>query len=461
MKEQPTSSPGARRFGAKAFFGLILILLMISLAVAACDSSEETDKSNDDHLPDNSSDVHLPPGGDEHADQEPDADEEPDADDHHDSGEDSISEWEQWQEQARMLDVSEKIGQMVMVGIEGKEYNEQARTLIEQHRIGGIITFGRNVSDAAQTLQLLHDLKEANARSNPFPLLLGIDEEGGSVTRMPPELIKAPAARAVGQKGDAKLAHELGHITALTLRQFGWNINFAPVLDVDSNPQNPVIGERSYGDHADTVIEIGTSVMKGLKTGGVIPVVKHFPGHGDTYVDSHLELPVISHGQERLEQVELLPFTKAIQEGADAVMVGHLLVPALDENEPATFSPTIIQGLLREQLEFDGVVITDDLTMGAVTHHYSVGEAAVKAVLAGADIVMIAHHFEQQTEAIRALKAAVERGDITEERLNESVARILRLKHQYGLTDELAVSEAQAVVENVNERMKDWYDRFE
>lgn len=348
----------------------------------------------------------------------------------------SGSENDELAELVESLDVREKIGQMVMVGIEGYETNEQTRQLIEQHRVGGVILFERNVSDAEQTLQLLDDLKQANQQTNRIPLLLGVDEEGGSVSRLPPELTPAPSARDVGRTDDPSLAYRIGQTSAGTLRALGWNVNFAPVLDVDSNPHNPVIDDRSYGDNAETVAAMGVKMMRGLQSGNVISVVKHFPGHGDTSVDSHVDLPVVPHAEERLRRVELVPFVTAIRQGADAVMVGHLLVSAFDEREPATFSSALIGGLLRDEFGFDGVVFTDDLTMGAVTSQYSIGEAAVRAINAGADIVMIAHRYDQQIAAIRALEEAAASGAIEPQRLDESVVRILRLKRKYVLSDE-------------------------
>jgi beta-N-acetylhexosaminidase len=339
-------------------------------------------------------------------------------------------------ERVRSMDVREKIGQMVMVGIEGYEINEQTRQLIEQHRAGGVILFGRNVSDAVQTLKLLNDLKEANQQVSRIPLLLGVDEEGGKVSRLPKEFIPAPSARDVGRTDDPSLAYRIGQTTAGALRALGWNVDFAPVLDVDSNPDNPVIGDRSYADNADAVAAMGVEMMRGLQAEHVIPVVKHFPGHGDTSVDSHVDLPVVPHAEERLRRVELAPFAEAVRQGADAVMVGHLLVPAFDESVPASMSSTLIGGLLRDELGFDGVVFTDDMTMGAITSQYGIGEAAVKAVQAGADIVMIAHGYDQQIAAIRALEQAAESGAIAPERLDESVMRILRLKRKYALSDE-------------------------
>lgn len=215
-------------------------------------------------------------------------------------------------------------------------------------------------------------------------------------------------------------------------------MDFAPVMDINSNPDNPVIGSRSFGNEAKIVSEMGIAMLQGIKQEGVIPVVKHFPGHGDTSVDSHLGLPVVEHDMERLRKLELVPFAKAIEEGADVVMVAHLLMPKLDAEQPASFSKAVIHDVLREELSFEGVVVTDDMTMGAIVKHYDIGEAAVKFIQGGGNIVLVGHERERQLAVIDALTAAVKRGDIPAEVLDERVYTILKLKEKYGLKDDPA-----------------------
>jgi beta-N-acetylhexosaminidase len=214
-------------------------------------------------------------------------------------------------------------------------------------------------------------------------------------------------------------------------------MNFAPVLDVNSNPNNPVIGNRSFGSEPETVIQHGIQVMKGIQSTKVVPVVKHFPGHGDTSVDSHLDLPVIRKTLEELRAFELKPFAEAIRQQTDVVMVGHLLLPQIDETNPASLSGKVITNLLRKEMKFDGVVITDDMTMGGITKHNDIGEAAVKSVLAGVDILLVGHDYEQQIQVLQTLKKRVEDGTVSEKRLDESVYRIAKLKAKYGLKDTL------------------------
>lgn len=325
------------------------------------------------------------------------------------------------------MNTDEKIGQLLLIGLEGRTLDAPVRELIANRHIGGIILFKRNVGSLEQTIGLLNALKAANG-SNAAPLFLSVDQEGGAVSRLPAAFAALPDNRHIGQANNPQLAKRIGELLGEELRLLGMNMNYAPVLDVDSNPDNPVIGPRSYGASAALVADLGTQAMKGMQGAGVVPVVKHFPGHGDTEVDSHLELPVVSKPLEELRKLELLPFRRAVQEGADAVMVAHLLIPALDNAAPASFSEPVIDGLLRQELGFQGVVMTDDLTMGAITKHFDIGEAAVRTILAGGDLVMVAHGADRALHVLDALKQAAADGTLTEERLNTSVSRILALK---------------------------------
>lgn len=333
------------------------------------------------------------------------------------------------------LTLREKIGQMVMVGFEGDAISDDAKQLIEEHHVGGIILFKRNVKNSDQMLSLINDLKKTNS-INKIPLFLSIDEEGGRVARMPDEIKKLPACGMIGEINDPDLSFKIGGLIGQELKAFGLNMDFAPVLDINSNPNNPVIGDRSFGTNPNIVSDLGIQTMKGIQSQNVISVVKHFPGHGDTSVDSHVGLPSVNHDPERLKNFELIPFAAAIKNKADAVMIAHILLPKIDPEHPASFSQTVITDILRKDLKFNGVVITDDLTMGAITNNYDLGDAAVKAVAAGSDIILVCHSLEKETQAINALARAVESGAIPTDRINESVYRILKLKKKYRLTDE-------------------------
>jgi beta-N-acetylhexosaminidase len=351
--------------------------------------------------------------------------------------------------------LDEKVGQLVMVGLEGYAMNDFSQEMIEKYKVGGFILFKRNIEDSDQTLDLINSLKAVNLQ-NTVPLFFAVDEEGGNVSRMPDGFRKLPTNRVIGKIDSEEFSFEVGKILGEQIQSLGFNMNLAPVLDIDSNPQNPVIGNRSFGPDARIVGKLGAQTMKGIQT-RVISVVKHFPGHGDTSVDSHIGLPRVSHDVDRLKDFELVPFKEAIENGADAVMIGHILLPHIDPESPATFSKALISNILREEMEFDGVIITDDMTMGAIVENYDIGDAAVKAVLAGADIVLVCHDNEKQVAVIEALKSAVAEGTITETILDEHLYRILKLKQKYKITDEQTTP---AEVEKINDKIREVMDEY-
>lgn len=330
------------------------------------------------------------------------------------------------------MTLEEKIGQMFFIGISSESIDEMTKHFIKEKNVGGIIFFKDNLNSSLQIVTLLNEIKLLN-KDNSIPLFLGIDQEGGNVNRLPKEILSLPTNHSIGIVNDEMFAYEIGTILGKQLATFGFNVNFAPVLDVDSNPNNPVIGKRSFSHDPLIVSKLGLQVMKGIQSENIIPVIKHFPGHGDTSADSHLQLPVVNKSFEELASLELIPFKKAINEGADMVMVAHILLPQIDNTAPASLSKTIITDILRENLEFNGVVVTDDMTMKAITNHYSIQEAAVLSVKAGSDILLIAHDEENILIAMNELISAVQSGEITEQRINESVVRILRLKQLYEL----------------------------
>ncbi len=338
------------------------------------------------------------------------------------------------EEKIKTMTMEEKIGQLVLVGLEGYIMDENTRSMIEDYKVGGFILFARNVESPNQLLELINSLKSANS-INKIPLFISVDEEGGKVSRMPAEIKKLPTNKEIGKTNDGDYSYGIGGILAKELKSFGFNMNFAPVLDINSNPRNPVIGDRAFGSDAETVSKLGLKTMKGMQEGRVIPVVKHFPGHGDTAIDSHVGLPSVSHDLERLESFELLPFDSAINNGADAVMIAHILMTGIDDQNPASLSKDIVTGLLRNRLNFDGMVITDDITMGAITENYEIGAASVKAVNAGGDIVLVCHGNDNEIAVISTLAEAVQKGTISEDRLDESIYRILKLKEKYSLMD--------------------------
>lgn len=354
------------------------------------------------------------------------------------------------QKEIETMRLEEKVGQLVIVGVDSYQNDENSKHLIQVNHVGGFILFKKNIRNKEQMLELLNSLKESNS-VNKVPLFLSIDEEGGRVSRLPDEFLKLPANKEIGKRNNPELSFDIGSILGQELKLFGMNLDFAPVLDIDSNPKNPVIGDRSFGAKSDIVSGLGVQTMKGIQSENIIPVVKHFPGHGDTSVDSHVGLPVVNHDLQRLRSFELVPFSNAIKNGTDAVMVAHILLPKIDSQNPASFSKAVITSLLRMEMNFNGVVITDDFTMGAIVKNYDIGAAAVKSIQAGSDIVLVCHGFDKQQVVIKAILEAARSGEISEERLDQSVYRILKLKEKYAVSDQ----KVEAVdPSNINDQIK-------
>lgn len=341
------------------------------------------------------------------------------------------------EEQIKLMSLEEKLGQMVMVGLNGYVVDNAAKQMLESYHVGGFILYGSNVESQEQLLALTNSLKSINS-ANKLPLLISVDEEGGRISRMPKELKDIPTNKEIGKINNEEFSYKIGGLLAAEVKAFGFNMDFAPVLDINSNPKNPVIGDRAFGSDEKVVSNLGVQTMKGIEASGVIPVVKHFPGHGDTSVDSHVGLPSVDNDLERLKSFELIPFANAIENGADVVMAAHILLPKIDGENPATMSKAIITDILREQMSYDGVVITDDMTMGAIIENYEIGAASVKSVEAGSDIILVAHGNDNALAVLEKMKEAVEQGLVSEERINQSVYRILKLKQKYNLKDEAA-----------------------
>jgi beta-N-acetylhexosaminidase len=337
------------------------------------------------------------------------------------------------------MDLRRRVGQLFMLGIPGPEVTTEDAALLREYRPGGVILFARNLENAAQIVRLTNDLQ---ALSPDNPLLIAVDQEGGRVSRLPAGFTIFPPCAVLGRCGSADLAYRAAAVTAAELRAVGINMNMAPVLDVHTNPENPIIGDRAFSGQAAQVSELGRATLAGLQDHGVVACGKHFPGHGDTARDSHKELPVVTGSRERLSAVELAPFRDAIQHGVAAIMTAHVLYPALDADLPATLSPAILSGLLRAELGYDGLVLTDDLEMHAILDHYGIGDAAVRAVQAGADVLLICKERERAVAAMDAVHAAARDGTLTSERLEASLRRIARVKK--GFLEPFSPAEAEA-----------------
>lgn len=330
------------------------------------------------------------------------------------------------------MSLKEKIGQLIVAGFGGTSLSEAEIAHFKKYHIGNFIYFARNVTSKKSTLKLSESLHALCLENQGVPAFITVDQEGGMVTRIFDGASFFPGNMAMAATNEVANVYQEGKYMAQELLNLGINFNLAPVLDVNNNSKNPVIGVRSYGDDAQKVSEFGCQYIKGLQEHGVIATAKHFPGHGDTAVDSHFGLPVISHDRARLEAVELVPFKAAIESGIEAIMTTHIKFSQLTTDDlPATLSPTILTGILREQLKFDGIIMTDCMEMKAIADNYGTAEGALQSIIAGADLVCISHSASLQAKACELIYEAVLDGTLSEERINESITRILTLKKKY------------------------------
>lgn len=318
---------------------------------------------------------------------------------------------------------TEKLGQMVMIGIQGTKVDDDSLYMLNQYHMGGVILFDRNMENPEQVKQLTSDLQ---AQSNEkVPLFIGIDEEGGDVVRMAEKLTPPPSQKEIGATGDIEQAKTWAIKTAKSLKDMGINVNFAPVADVGSNDK------RSYSTDTNTVIDFVRAATKGYQQENIIYSLKHFPGIGKGRVDSHVDSSSIDVAKEVLMTEDIIPFKTIIDENDPNdyfILVSHLKYPALDEEYPASLSSKIMTDLLRNELGYKGIIITDDMEMGAVANHNDFRSIGVKAVKAGVDIVLVCHEYEHQQEVYLGLLDAVNSGEISQERIDESVKRIIKVK---------------------------------
>ena len=330
------------------------------------------------------------------------------------------------------MTLDEKIGQMIITGFNGSEYNDDMDRLINEYKVGGVILFARNIEDSNQMIDLTRALQENN---NNLPLFISIDEEGGRVSRLPDDVEKFPSAFTIGLINNQQTAYENGKEIGYTLKRLGINLDYAPVLDIYSNENNTVIGDRAFSKEESIVSTMGIATMEGIEDADIIPVVKHFPGHGDTEVDSHYGLPIVYKTLEELRNFEFIPFVKAIESGCDVIMVSHIILNEVDSSNPASLSKIVISDLLRKDLEFDKVVITDDMSMGAITSIMSIEEACIRSIKAGCDILLLGNAYEEIEQVIDSIKLKIYNGEISEEHINKSVNRILELKEKYNVME--------------------------
>ena len=327
------------------------------------------------------------------------------------------------------MTLKEKLGQLVMCGFEDPFYDEHARILIEDYKVGNIILFKRNVENMKQVIELnktIYDKVLENTGIMPF---ISIDQEGGMVTRIMDGATFCPGNMTISASDDKKNAYNIGRIMGLELTKLGVNLNLAPSLDVNNNPNNPVIGIRSYSDDPKRVSEFGNQFIKGLQEEKIFATAKHFPGHGDTNVDSHLGLATLNFDRNRLDNIELVPFKSAIKNGVKAIMSAHIIFKAIDD-VPATLSDKVLTNLLREELGFEGLIVSDCMQMKAIDNLYTTEQGTVRGIRAGLNIACVCHSLDRQINTLKALEEAIENGTIPMEVIDERVERILKYKEE-------------------------------
>jgi len=333
------------------------------------------------------------------------------------------------------MTLDEKIGQLFQIRIDGPTLDEPECLIIQGKHVGGVVYFqyNGNLNDPLQAATLSNDLQECalGPEGTDIPLLLSLDQEGGRVTRITGGA-EFPGNMGLGASRSTDLAYLTGSVFGTEIRAIGANMDLAPVLDVNNNPANPVIGVRSFGEQPQLASDLGIAYMEGLHDQGVIATGKHFPGHGDTAVDSHSGLPIVTYDFNTLDTIHGKPFRDAVNSGLESIMTAHIVVTCLDPDRPATLSPQVVEGYLRGNIGFDGVVMTDSMGMAGITSGYTVAEASVMAIQAGVDLLSLSPDLDA---AISAIRSAVLGGQIPQSRVDQAVTRILRLKYRWGVFD--------------------------
>lgn len=312
-----------------------------------------------------------------------------------------------------------------MLGFDGQSLPNELAGYLAQG-LAGVVVYARNFTSA----EGLRDLTAAIRRAAGGPVLIGIDQEGGTRFALREPFTVWPSAADLGRLGDEHCAERVARAMAIELRAAGCNLNFAPMLDLHVNADSPVTTDRSFGADPRLVAQMGAAFIRGLHSGGVLSCAKHFPGHGDAAVDPHLDLPVFSGTMERLGTKELVPFAAAVDAGAPLVMTAHILLPQIDPENPASLSGKMLNGVLRRRLKFDGLILADDLGMGAISKRYGAGEAAVRTILAGTDVAMLCHDWSVVAPAIEAVRRARDEKRFDENDWRISLARINRILQQ-------------------------------
>lgn len=351
------------------------------------------------------------------------------------------------------LSIEEKIGQMFIIGLQGTQIDEKTIEMIKKYKVGGIILYRRNYNSYEQMLNIINDIKKVS-KENKIPIFISIDQEGGRVNRMPKEFNNLKSATFLSETNNTDKLIESGEIIGKMLKKMGINMDYAPVFDIRRFEKDHAIGDRCYGKDKQEVAKNATSVMKAISKEGVIPVIKHFPGHGLTKKDSHFKIPTIMEKVDFIKDEDMYPFKVAIENGAEAIMIGHLIIKDIDKYYPATLSKKVINTLLKEECGYNGLIITDDFKMWAIKLHYSIKRAVVKSIKSGNDMVMIGDTYSKVKKVIKYTIKKAKRGKIDINSINNSVEKIVKLKEKYNVNNEIVnecnIEEINKMIDKVN-----------
>ncbi len=330
------------------------------------------------------------------------------------------------------LGSAEKAALRLLIDLPSPTLNQQDRAFFSSHPWTGVILFQKNIEDRKQVQDFIGSLQSINQDRFPnYPLFVSVDEEGGSVSPLEKIMTPSPGNMALAATLDLEGTYQISRLLGSELRSLGFNVNFSPVVDVNSNPKNPIIGIRSFGEDPKKVGSFGSRVIQAYQEEGVMATAKHFPGHGDTSKDSHLDLPVVNRTKEELKQLDLLPFEMSIEAGVSGMMTAHVIYPALDK-KPATLSKTILTQLLRKEMNFQGIIFTDSFEMAAIKEHFDLEEAVLGSIEAGADVLLALGNVESQLATFEILKKAIEKKKISEENIIQPLKRILSFRKRLG-----------------------------
>ena len=354
-----------------------------------------------------------------------------------------------------MENLNEKLGQMVIIRMQGKQVTGEVIQMIKEYKVGGIILYSSNYDSIDSMIDLINELKEINKKYNKYPLFICTDQDGGRVNRMPKDFKNIKSSGKLIKNEDVELIERAGEVAGKMLSRVGYNVDFAPVLDIQRFDDAHAIGDRCFGKLKEDVSKFAIPYMKKLKENRVIPVVKHFPGHGATTKDSHLMLPIVSKPLDELERNDMEPFKDAINENVDAIMSSHMIISKIDRLYPTSISRKIIKKYLKQELNYQGLIVTDDLKMKSISMIYGYKRAFIRAIFAQNNMIIIGTNYDNVKQAIKNAKKIILRKEVLQKIVEESASKIIAKKKEYGITDNKVEKLTQEEIDEINKKIEE------